>query len=218
LHFRALPPHKAGVALFVGTNGAGKSSIVAEAMAFHGLSYFNPDTFAARMIERGMTPDEANPVAWKMGYDALRHAINQNQNFAFETTLGGESITAELHRAMGLKREVHIFYVGLATVALHVKRVKARVSRGGHAIPEAKIEERFGRSLIHLVGLIGKVSSLSVFDNSEESGDGTPRVRLVFRMNGRRIVEPDRQTLVVETPEWAKPLVAAAFRAYRKKE
>ena len=200
------------IVVVAGTNGAGKSTIIAEAMAFHQLEYFNPDTFTSRLIAQGKTTDESNSIAWRLGYDALREAIARDRNFAFETTLGGESMTSELRRALELKREVHVFYVGLSSPAQHIERVRGRVARGGHDIPEARIRERYAKSLVHLIGLIGKVSSLSVFDNSEESSDGTPRAKLVFRMKGKRIVEPDRKTLLAEAPEWAKPLVAAAFR------
>lgn len=181
-------------------------------MASLRLAYFNPDSSATRLIAEGTPREEANTIAWRLGYDALRNAVDHGENFAFETTLGGESIAAELRRAVRLKRQVHILYVGLKSVELHIKRVRARVSRGGHDIPEQTIRRRYVKSLANLVGFIGKVASLQVFDNSDESPDGVPRAKLVFHMKRTRIVEPDRATLLRETPEWAKPLVAAALR------
>jgi hypothetical protein len=60
--------------------------------------------------------------------------------------------------------------------------------------------------------LIGRATAIHVFDNSTETRDGTPAVKLVFRMRGRKIVEPrDLPTLLGRTPDWAKPLVAAAI-------
>lgn len=196
-----------------GTNGAGKSSVAGELMADRDLGYFNPDRLAAKLIEAGKTVDEANAFAWRIGYDGLRTAIDRGGNFAFETTLGGRSIVGELHRALALRREVHVFYVGLASLELHVARVRARVARGGHDIPPAKIRERYTRSLANLVSLIGKVSTVHVFDNSTEAPDGVPRVRLVFRMRGRKITEPSHSKLLTTCPEWAKPIAAAAIRA-----
>jgi len=50
----------------------------------------------------------------------------------------------------GLKRrgcEVHIFYLWVPSAELTLARIKERVSRGGHNVPEAIVRRRFGRSL-----------------------------------------------------------------------
>jgi predicted ABC-type ATPase len=195
-----------------GTNGAGKSAIVGEFMAEKGGAYFNPDLFARQLVAAGLPLDEANGVAWKAGFDGLRRAIAAHEDFSFETTLGGRSIVEELHRAIEAGLDVCIWYVGLATPELHVARVHARVARGGHDIPTAKIRERYPKSLANLVSLVGRAAEIHVFDNSAESVDGTPAAQLVFRMRGSKLIEPDLQTLLAHSPEWAKPLVAAAVR------
>ena len=173
------------IVVVAGTNGAGKSSIVGEVMGGWRLGYFNPDLFAAGLIALGRSRTEADALAWQAGYDRLRTAIDRGPNFAFETTLGGKSIIAELHRAVKLRREVDVFYVGLSSVDLHIDRVRARVARGGHDIPVAKIRERYSKSLANLITLIGAASTVQVFDNSVETLDGVPGARLVFRMRGR---------------------------------
>jgi predicted ABC-type ATPase len=195
-----------------GTNGAGKSSLFGEVLRARGLGYFNPDTFAARLIRAGKPREEANGLAWRLGYEQLRMAVDRGESFAFETTLGGDTISGELHRALRLRRKVHVFYIGLASIDLHVARVRARVRRGGHDIPVGKIRERYAKSLANLVTLIGKASTIDVFDNSTETASGVPSARLVFRMRGKKIVEPPLSELMRACPEWAKPIVAAAVR------
>jgi predicted ABC-type ATPase len=204
--------HRRRIVVVAGTNGAGKSSIAGEVAGGLGGGYFDPDLRAARLAATGLSPQEANAAAWREGYDALRQAVDRGTDFNFETTLGGDSIVRELHRALELRREVHIFYVGLSSPEMHVERVRARVARGGHDIPEARIRERYTKSLANLISLIGKATSLHVFDNSIESRTGLPKAKLVFRMKRTRIVEPVKEMLLRETPEWAKPLVAAALR------
>jgi len=195
-----------------GTNGAGKSSIANGFMPEPRSHYFNPDAFASALTVARKPPTEANALVWRMGYDRLRSAIDRGDRFTFETTLGGESIIAELHRALTLRREVHVLYVGLSSVELHVARVRARVARGGHDIPVAKIRERYSKSLANLITLIGKASSIRLFDNSVGTADGVPSATLVFRMRGKKIVEPSLPRLLTHCPEWAKPVAAAAIR------
>lgn len=201
-----------------GTNGAGKSAIVGEFLAARGGAYFNPDLFARKLVESGVSAEQANSQAWNLGFGALQRAIAANEDFSFETTLGGNSVVRELHRAVEAGLGVYIWYVGLASPELHIARVRARVARGGHAIPAAKIRERYPKSLANLVGLIGKATEIHVFDNSVESTSGLPVAQLVFRMRGARIVEPDIQSLVSQTPNWAKPIVAAALRVNTKRQ
>jgi len=201
------------IAVAAGTNGAGKSSIADEFVNATGGGYFNPDILARKLVAAGRAPEEANAEAWKVGFDALRRAIARNEDFYFETTLGGRSISEELHRAIDAGLDVRIWYVGLESPELHIERVLARVKRGGHDIPVAKIRQRYSSSLANLVSFMGKAAEVRVFDNSRETKDGSPAATLVLRMEGRTLVEPDRETLLRTTPQWAKPLAAAALRA-----
>jgi predicted ABC-type ATPase len=197
-----------------GTDGAGKSAIVGEFLAAKGGTYFNPDLVARELIQKGVPTEQANASAWKLGFNALQRAINNNEDFSFETTLGGNTIARELHQAIKASLKIYIWYVGLASPELHIARVRARVGRGGHEIPEAKIRERYPKSLANLVSLIGAAAEVHVFDNSVESADGLPQTLLVFRMRGKRIIEPDLETLMTQTPNWAKPVVAAAIKVH----
>ena len=198
-----------------GTNGAGKSAIVGEFLAAKGGEYFNPDLVARELIQKGVPTEQANASAWKLGFSALQRAINNNEDFSFETTLGGNTIARELHQAIKAGLKIYIWYVGLASPELHIARVRARVGRGGHEIPEAKIRERYPKSLANLVSFIGVAAQVHLFDNSAESADGLPQTMRVFRMRGKRITEPDLETLMTQTPNWAKPVVAAAIKAHK---
>lgn len=200
------------ISVAAGTNGAGKSVIIGDFLAATGAEYFNPDLLARKLVVAGLAPEEANAQAWKTGLEGLRHAIARNEDFNFETTLGGRSITQELHRAIDEGLDVRIWYVGLESSDLHIARVLARVKRGGHDIPVAKIRERYSKSLANLVSLIGKAAEIHVYDNTRETPDGSPAAKLVFRMRKRTLTAPDRATLLRTTPDWAKPLAAAALR------
>lgn len=197
-----------------GTNGAGKSTIAGEFITRAGGAYYNPDERTRELVAAGLDLADANARSWTIGYERLRHAIDQGENFTFETTLGGRSICRELHRAAQGGLDVCIWYVGLASPELHIHRVQARAARGGHDIPEARIRERYTRSLSNLIGLIGVATEIHVFDNSVETRDGRPHARRVMRMKDSRIIEPTLEDLVRSTPDWAKPVVAAALRVH----
>jgi predicted ABC-type ATPase len=203
---------KGRIVVAAGTNGAGKSSLVGEFLAGQDSAYFNPDLFARRLIDQGWDVAEANAHAWKTGVNGLRRAIARNDDFSFETTLGGSTLAQLLHSALEAGRDVIILYVGLSSPELHIARVRERVRRGGHDIPEGDIRRRYTASLANLVSFLGKATEVHVFDNSAESPEGLPQSRLVFRMRGRKLVEPAVEVLLENPPDWAKPIIAAAIR------
>ena len=102
-----------------------------------GADYFNPDEATARIL--AANPDisnaDANSAAWHEGKRLLERAIAERLDFAFETTLGGHTISALLHEALAAGVEVRMWFVGLSSPELHIARVRVRVARGGHDIP-----------------------------------------------------------------------------------
>ena len=180
----------------------------------HGVEYFNPDVAAKEITSQnpGISQVEANSAAWQEGKRLLERAIAEKLDFAFETTLGGRTITALLEKALAEGIEVRIWYVGLATVELHIARVRSRVRRGGHPIPEERIRERYVQSRLNLIRLLPKLTELLLYDNSEEADPGagkTPEPKLLLHLVGCRI---NRCCDPFEVPEWAKPIVAAAMK------
>jgi predicted ABC-type ATPase len=158
-----------------------------------------------------MTLADANARAWRLGRLFLQRAIDQRADFALETTLGGRTMTGLLMRAANVGMRVQAWYVGLDTPERHVARVSARVARGGHGIPEARIRERYDASRANLVALLPYLSELKLWDNSVE-GDphsgGRPSPELILHFAAGRILAACAPGHV---PEWAKPIVRAAI-------
>lgn len=200
--------------VLAGTNGAGKSSIAGARFRESGAEYFNPDEAARRVMAAnpGAGPDEANAIAWQNGRRLLERAIAERLTFAFETTLGGNTITALLEEAPSAGIEVRICYVGLDTVERHIARVRRRVARGGHDIPAPKIRERYDRSRLNLIRLMPRLTELRVYDNSKEADPGdahVPDPLLVLHMvNGQIVSTCDLSAALT----WTKPILMAAMR------
>ncbi len=211
---RMTETHPPCIHVLAGTNGAGKSSIAGSTFREHGSDYFNPDEAARRIRASNpkLTQTEANSAAWHQGRRLLERAIKERLNFSFETTLGGNSITRLLEQALQQGIEVRMWYAGLNSVEKHMARVKARVKRGGHDIPEPDIRKRFDQSRLNLIRLLPHLTELRVYDNSIEADPHTgktPAPKLVLHTLNGQWVGPKR---LASTPEWAKPIVAAAMK------
>ncbi|HEY7743318.1 MAG TPA: zeta toxin family protein [Burkholderiales bacterium] len=208
------PARPSRIYVIAGVNGAGKSSIGGAAFRAFGGDYYNPDEAARQLIaaDPGQDVSEANSAAWKQGVGLLRQAIAERLDFAFETTLGGNTVPRLLAEAAAQGIAIYVWYAGLSSPELHLRRVRSRVRRGGHDIPEEAIRRRYERSRLNLIALLPLLAALRMYDNSAEANpaDGaTPAPVLVLHIERGKILDPAD---LPRAPDWAKPIVAAAMK------
>lgn len=201
------------IIVLAGPNGAGKSSVGGMLLREHGLTYFNPDEAALKLValQPSLPSREANSRAWFQGKRGLERAIARGVNYNFETTLGGRSITQLLQRAVETGVEVWVWYVALSSPELHLERVRARAADGGHDLTEIELRRRYDTSRLHLIELMPGLSRLVVYDNSRRVDLGKrerPRPRLLLKMTNKKIVD---HCDLATTPTWARPIFATAF-------
>lgn len=203
--------------VLAGVNGAGKSSVGGHLLKRAGLDWFNPDAFARELVQRtGCAVTDANAAAWQEGMRRLDAALAAHHNHAFETTLGGTTVALRIAQAAE-NHDVLMWYCGLASPEQHIARVHARVSVGGHDIPEAMIHAHWTRARENLIALMPRLTRLQVYDNSTDAALGArmPDPTLLLEMIAGRAVWPAAEDLpaLMATPAWARPLVEAALRS-----
>jgi predicted ABC-type ATPase len=211
---RGLP--QPSIYVIAGPNGGGKSSIIGAMLLHSGADFLNPDAESKRIRDENpaLSVTDANSMAWKLGRSMLERAIREKKTFALETTLGGTTITSLLETAADSGVELRVWFVSLATPELHIKRVRSRVSKGGHDIPEVKIRERFDKGRANLIRLLPKVTELRLYDNSFEADPTTgrePAPKLILHYRERVIVATCDPA---ETPDWAKPILEVALKIH----
>lgn len=199
------------IVVIAGVNGAGKSSIAGAALEARGGTYYNPDRATTRYLV-GLPPGEANARAWERGRQQLERAIQLRRNYAFETTLGGRTMTRMLIEAAMRGFALRIWYAGLASPELHIERVHDRVRRGGHGIPEDRIRERWTTSRQNLIRLLPHATEVSLWDNSSSVSVDTgqrPKPVHLLHVRAHRI---EFLAPIDTHPKWAKPIIAACAK------
>jgi len=118
--------------------------------------------------------------------------FESNQSFSFETVMSHFSKIEELEFAKNNDYKVYFYFICLDDSELNISRVKNRVVQGGHDVDDAKIVERYGKTLENLLAAI-KISDRSfLFDNSNE-------MELIAEtLNGELILHKDAEFL----PNW----------------
>ncbi len=184
------PPPR--VVIFAGPNGAGKSTHADAILAALGI-----DTFVnADYIARGLSGRNTDAVAFEAGrimLKRLRQLSDAGADFAFESTLSSRTFAAFLG---ALKRNgyvVAIYYFALANAQLAIRRVKLRVTLGGHDVPTDVVRRRFVRSLNNFFTLYLQLADeWTMFDNSTSPHALTVATSL------------NNQLTIMETATWHK--------------
>ncbi|EES51210.1 zeta toxin family protein [Clostridium botulinum] len=153
--------------IFAGVNGAGKTSI-------YKSIYYNENKDEKRINTDEMV---ARIGSWKdsnLQIKCAREAVNLIKNYILEgisfnqeTTLSGKSIIKNIKFAKENGFYIVMNYVGVKDPEIAKERVKIRVGKGGHGIPDKDIERRYYYSLKNLNDVIDICDEVNIYDNTE---------------------------------------------------
>ena len=127
-----------------GPNGSGKTTFINELLAENALPYLSADKIAYEL-----NPAHPESVAVQAGRELLLQldeTVRRGSSFIHETTLSGKSLRKQLERMKIEGYRVIITFVYLASADENVARVRERVRKGGHNVPEDDIRRRYLRS------------------------------------------------------------------------
>ena len=139
--------------IIAGPNGAGKTTYVRDFLQqeMRCMEFVNADLIAA-----GLSPFAADRAAFEAGrimLKRLRELGERQENFSFETTLSGRTYAPllKLWRAAGYR--IRIDFLWIPDLNITRRRVKQRVRKGGHNIPDEVQLRRFNLGIPHLAEL-----------------------------------------------------------------
>lgn len=141
----------------------------------------NPDELAKRILEHErLEPVPANLEAVTRIEAWLYASLNAHQTIGVETVLSTAKYRALVEHARAQGFSINLIYVFLVTADLNVERVRTRVQKGGHSVPEDKILERRTRSFQQFAWFFDAADRVDVYDNS----GARPQLVLAKREDG----------------------------------
>lgn len=99
----------------------------------------------------------------------LEASIATHQTIGVETVLSTPKYRRLVEKAKQRGFEVQLIYVLLDSPQRNVERVRLRVKKGGHSVPEDKIIERHARSLEQMPWFLEQADRAWIYDNSGAS-------------------------------------------------
>lgn len=152
--------------IFAGVNGAGKSILYQADKYNRSEKRINTDEIARTL---GRWDDRDVQIqAGKQAVKLIKNYMEQGIDFNQETTLCGHAILRNIELAKSKGYKINLRYIGLESVDIAKERVKQRVKKGGHGIPEEVIEKRYKETLENLVKVIPLCDEVELYDNTDK--------------------------------------------------
>ena len=153
-----------------GPNGCGKTILADKLVEEFKLPFINADNIASELSQGGDV-GKVKLRAGKLFLEKLRDYINEHKSFVVETTLAGKYYFPRIIEKLKKKKyEVILIHIFIASPEEAINKVRQRVRKGGHSVPEADIIRRFGRSKSNFWHLYkDSVDSWKIFFSVEEN-------------------------------------------------
>ncbi len=158
---------KKNLYIIAGCNGAGKTTASFTILPdiLDCKEFVNADEIA-----KGISPFQPEKVSLDAGrimLNRINELIEENQNFAFETTLSTRSYKNKILAAKNKGYRVTLLFFWLQNIELAKERVKIRVEEGGHNINPDIIERRYYKGIKNLFDIyLPIIDGALIFDNS----------------------------------------------------
>lgn len=203
------PDRRPTLWIVAGPNGSGKSTIYSMLSAEEpsgSIWIINPDDLSRRISEQEQLPlnPEANLEAVMRIEAWLRASIRAHQTIGVETVLSTPKYRDVVAEARRYGFAIRLIFVFLDEADLNVERVRIRVEKGGHSVPEDKIRDRRRRSFEQFAWFLAEADRAEAFDNSGADP------RLVLSKTGDELwIDADlipelSEAVRTAYPEWAE--------------
>ncbi|MBB4236950.1 zeta toxin family protein [Rhizobium esperanzae] len=150
--------------LLAGPNGSGKSSAFPK-LKLEG-ELINADEISKALPEA----DDGQSKDWRaaeIALDKIAEMLETRQSFIFETTLSSAHSIRLMRKAKAGGFTVGLYYTALDSVETNIERVRQRVLKGGHDIPEDVIRRRHRGSFVKLSEALKIADEVLLVDNSD---------------------------------------------------
>lgn len=150
-----------------GPNGSGKSTFARQFLKQQAYVFLNADEIARELRPDQM--DAAKLSAGRVFFNRLWENLEKGNNVMIESTLSGTYLERVMPRIRDYGYRVTIIFVFLEHPRMCIERIKERVIKGGHYVPDADVVRRFYRSKRNFWNLYrDMVDNWYLFFNSDD--------------------------------------------------
>ena len=158
------------VLIIAGPNGAGKTTFAQTYLRVEarGLPFLNADLIAVGLAPFGSRHSDV--MAGRLMLAEIDRLAADGHSFAFETTLAGRGYIRRIEHWRSLGYLVTLLFLSMPSPEHAIERVRGRVAKGGHHIPEGVIRRRFDAGIDNFWSVYTeRVDNWLLFNNAGEA-------------------------------------------------
>ncbi|MBV8687758.1 MAG: AAA family ATPase [Alphaproteobacteria bacterium] len=156
--------------IVAGPNGSGKSTAYSrsDVSEFDGSVWIiNPDLLTRRLrLVEDLHGEEANLAAVTRIEAWLKASVAVHQTIGVETVLSTSKYRPLVRDARRRGFEICLIYIYVDRLERQLQRIRLRVAKGGHDVPEDKVAARRARSFGEFPWFFWQADRAWVYDNS----------------------------------------------------
>jgi predicted ABC-type ATPase len=148
--------------IIAGGNGVGKTTFAHQFLSENqDYAFLNADEIAKEI-------GGSKVSAGKMFFKRLNDAIDAEKSLLIESTLSGRYLIRFINLLREKNYEITIIFLFAETPEILIERIKVRVEKGGHFVPDEDVRRRFKRGKSNFWNVYKNLAdSWSLFYNSE---------------------------------------------------
>lgn len=145
--------------IIAGVNGVGKSSLTGV------LSGERTDIGVTVDTDKIMSEHGDRLKGGKAAIEKINDSLEKGINLTQETTLSGVRTLKTIRRARELDYYIRLYYIGVDSAEESIKRIKNRVEKGGHHIPDEDVLRRYNKRFKDLITVLPYCNEVKFYDN-----------------------------------------------------
>jgi predicted ABC-type ATPase len=132
------------ILIIAGANGSGKTTFAINYTRKNNLLFVKADIIAKKINPLNTTGGEL--AAGRVFFKEVNSNFNEGKSFAIESTLSGLYFKKLIKLAKSHNYIVKLVYIYLDNPSVCIERIKERVLKGGHNVPDKDVIRRYFRS------------------------------------------------------------------------
>ena len=151
-----------------GPNGSGKTTFAKSFLKEFDYEFLNADEIAREL--NGNSKTGGNISAGKEYFKRIEKLKINNKNIILESTLSGLFLKKFITDFKKKRYKIKIVFIVLNSAEYCIERIKHRVSRGGHHVPDQDVRRRFERGKKNFWLRYKQMADSWMLYNNTESG------------------------------------------------